>query len=105
MADDPSDVNTPPTDIDIDSIVAAAVSQQAGRGAQAMDTTTDGGAIQAIPFPFCLLYNGRPWHPITIAAPSPDLAAMTVSQIVQLLNDQLVRMGYAALCTAVPGTC
>jgi len=106
MADDPTDLNTLPSDIDVQSIVDSAVSQQPVPDAQPADTTDGTTAIQTISFPFCLQFNGRPWQSIIVAAPSPELAALTVSQVVQLINEQLVRMGYPPnLCTAVSGSC
>lgn len=64
-------------------------------------------AVQMIPFPFCLLFAGRAWVTITVAAPSPELAATTMDQYVrQVVNPTLVRMGYPQnICSWSSGAC
>jgi hypothetical protein len=65
----------------------------------------DTGA-QMIPFPFCLLFGGRSWQSITVAAPSPELAATTINQFVQMINGKLVVMGYPPnMCSWNSGGC
>ncbi len=106
MANDPSDLTTLPTDIDISSIVDGVTSQQPASETQTEDSISGGTLNEMVSFQFCLRFNGQPWQTIVVAAPSPELAALTVSQIVQLINDQLVRMGYPPnLCTASSGSC
>ncbi len=106
MADDPTDLNVLPSDIDVQSIVDGVTSQQPASNEQAEDSSTGVSVIQAVSFPYCLQFNGQPWQSIVVAAPSPELAAVTVSQIVQLINDELVKMGYPPnLCSAVSGSC
>lgn len=41
---------------------------------------------QLVSFPFCIRFNGRPWQSIVLAAPSPELAAQTLSSILAILN-------------------
>ena len=88
------DLSTFP-DIDIPSNLTA--DQDSG----VLDTS-----VQTIPFPFCLLFGGRSWQSITVAAPSPALAATTVDQFVQLINGKLVTMGYPPnMCSWASGAC
>jgi hypothetical protein len=59
------------------------------------DATSDqADTVQMIPFPFCITYRGNPYKSITVAAPSPDLAATTIDGFVRLLNATLVQHGY-----------
>jgi hypothetical protein len=101
MADTPIDLNSLPTGIDVGSIVDSAVA--ANSSALPLDTTS---GAQNISSQFCLQFNGRPWTTITVAAPSPELALLTVNQIVQRVNEVLVQAGYPPnLCTAALGSC
>jgi hypothetical protein len=98
MADDIAvDQTTFPSGVDIPSDLTADTS-----GDVSLDT-----GVTMIPFPFCILFAGRPWTSITVAAPSPELAATTVDQFVQqLLNPQLVRIGYPPnSCSWNSGAC
>jgi hypothetical protein len=97
MADDAEiDLSEFPTDVDVPSTLTAEHSS-AGEDA----------AVQMIPFPFCLLFAGRPWMTLTVAAPSPEDAASTMDQFVrQVLNPQLVRMRYPPnVCSWNAGAC
>jgi hypothetical protein len=69
---------------------------------QAQDT-----GVQLIPFPFCLLFASRPWVTLTVAAPSPELAAATMDQFVwQVLNPKLAQLGYPPnICSWRSGAC
>lgn len=90
------DLDTPPSDVNIPSDLTADLSTQP----QPMDT------VQMLPFPFCLLFNSKPWQTITVAAPSPELAALTIEQFVQLINETLVKRGYPPnMCSARSGSC
>jgi hypothetical protein len=64
-------------------------------------------AVTMIPFPFCLLFAGRPWVTLTVSAPGPGDAATTMDQFVQqVANPTLVRMGYPPnICSASAGAC
>jgi hypothetical protein len=75
-----------------------------------LTATQDGqqdSSIQMIPFPFCVLFAGRPWFSVTVAAPSPDLAALTVDQYVrQVLNPALESRRYPPnVCSWSAGSC
>ena len=61
--------------------------------------------IQLFPFPFCILYNGRPWRSMTLMAPGVDEAVTTATQIVDLLNQTATRKGFPALFSATDGIC
>lgn len=95
------DLDNPPSDIQIPSTLTADGSQQI----QQMDG--DGGAVTMIPFPFCLLFSQKPWATITVAAPSPELAELTISQYVQLINKTLEEQyKYPPnMCSARAGSC
>ena len=70
MAEDPTvDLSTFP-DIDVSTELIA--------GQETQDS-----CVQTIPFPFCVLFAGRPWITITVAAPSPQLAATTIEQFMR----------------------
>ncbi len=97
MADDSAiDLSTFPADVDVPATLTA-------------EPTSEGqdAAEQMLPFPFCLLFAGRSWMTLTVAAPSPDNAALTMDQFVrQVLNPQLVRMGYPPnICSWSSGAC
>lgn len=96
MADDSEiDLSAFPAGVDIPKTLEAL-----GGGAE--DT-----AIVMVPFPFCLLFAGRAWMTLTVAAPSPAVAATTMDQFVrQALNPTLVRMGYPQdICSWSAGAC
>jgi hypothetical protein len=94
--DNTPDLDTLPTGFDVPSTLTADTSNQP----QATD------AEQLLQFPFCLLFNGKPWTTIVVAAPSPDLAALTMEQYVQLINAALVNAHYPPnMCTARSGSC
>jgi len=95
MADDATvDLSTFP-DIDVSTELTAGQEDQ------------QDSSIQMISFPFCLLFAGRPWVTITVAAPSPELAATTVDQYVrQVANPTLMRMEYPQnICSWSSGGC
>jgi len=95
MADDTRvDLSTFP-DMDISTELTAAQEDQ------------QDSAIQMIPFPFCVLFAGKPWKMFTIVAPSPELAATTIDQYVrQVINPILVKMGYPQnICSWSSGAC
>jgi hypothetical protein len=95
MIDDtPLDLNQPPAGVDFPASLEAPAG--AGDAAQAL-----------LPFPFCLLFAGRPWITMTVAAPGPGEAATTMDQFVnQVANPTLVRMGYpAGICAWSAGAC
>ena len=101
MADTPIDLNSLPTGVDVGSIVDSTLAEN--NSAVPLDANSGAQNISA---QFCLQFNGRPWTTITVAAPSPELAMLTVNQIVQRINDLLVRAGYPPnLCTAILGSC
>ncbi|MEU4876974.1 hypothetical protein [Streptomyces sp. NPDC021608] len=60
---------------------------------------------QLFPFPFCFLYNGRPWQSMTLLAPGGAEAATTADQLVGLLNLAASRRGFPALFSVTGGTC
>jgi hypothetical protein len=94
--DNTPDLDTLPTGFDVLSTLTADLSNQV----QPADT------VQMIPFPFCLLFNGKPWQTIIVAAPSPELAALTMEQYVQLKNAELVNAHYPPnMCSARSGAC
>jgi hypothetical protein len=94
--DSTPDLDTLPTGIDVASTLTADLSNQPQQ--------TD--AEQLLQFPFCLLFNGKPWQTIIVAAPSPDLAALTMEQYVALINKALVAAHYPPnMCTARSGEC
>lgn len=95
------DTDNPPSEITLPSTYTADTSQLP----QSTDADGGSGAQTMISFPFCFLYNQRPWGTIVIAAPSPDLAALTAEQLVDLFNKQLVDLKYPPLCTARSGAC
>jgi hypothetical protein len=95
MSDAALDLNEFPTDVDVPSSLTSAEGSELDTG------------IQLLQFPFCLLFNGRSWMTISVAAPSPELAAATMDQYVnQVLNPGLVRMGYPRnVCAWRAGEC
>ncbi len=68
-------------------------------------TTTEDVVIQTLPWPFCFYYNNSPWWRQSINAPSPETAAITAENIVQLLNKAAPTLGYQPLFSAVAGDC
>jgi hypothetical protein len=60
-------------------------SSSAVPGFQAADGQLSTG-VQLVSFPFCIRFNGRPWQSIVLSAPSPELAAQTLSSILAILN-------------------
>jgi hypothetical protein len=54
---------------------------------------------------FCLLYENVPYAPIKLAAPSPDAAATTMSQLTDRLNQVAQQMGYPPRFSWASGTC
>ena len=93
MSDDP-DLNELPTDVDLPS------SLNAGEG-----LTLDAETL--VRFDFCVLFNGRAWFTLPVAAPSPELAATTVDQYVrQVLNPSLQALKYPPnICSWRAGAC
>jgi hypothetical protein len=65
----------------------------------------DVGAVQMIPWEFCLTYAGRPYATQVIAAPSPELAALTAEQYVALLNAWARTSVYPPSFAIQPGRC
>ena len=61
--------------------------------------------VQMLPWPFCFRYNNMPWWQQTINAPSPEAAAITAGNIVQLLNNAAPGLGYQPLFSATGGNC
>lgn len=61
--------------------------------------------MQTLPWPFCFLYNNMPWWQQTINAPSPETAAITAENLVQLLNKAAPGLGYQPLFSARAGGC
>ena len=97
MPDDSEiDLSAFPLGVDFPSTLEAGVGEN---GADA--------AVAMIPFPFCLLFAGRPWVTLTVSAPSPGAAATTMDQFVrQVANPTLARMGYPAnVCSWSAGAC
>src|SRR4029434_2623512 len=90
------DLSTFPTGVDFPSALEATAGEGGGDA-----------AVTLIPFPFFLLFAGRPWFHLTVNAPSPGLAATTMDQFVrQVANPTLVRMGYPPnICSWSAGTC
>jgi hypothetical protein len=93
-----SDTTTagPPPGIDIPDSLTATTDESG----QALDT-----AVQMIPFAFCLTFQGAYGQTITVAAPSPEAAALTMGQFVQLKNAVAVSMGYPPGYAATAGAC
>ena len=54
---------------------------------------------------FCLLYENTPYAPIKLAAPSPEAAAGTMSQVVDRLNRIAQQMGYPPHFSWANGVC
>lgn len=93
MGDDSSlDTSSPPSDFSIASEVPADAS-----GAVATDTL--------MVFQFCVLYAGKPWQTLPLAAPSPELAADTMNQIIMRVNARLVDMHYPPAASWRSGEC
>jgi hypothetical protein len=67
--------------------------------------TTESGAMQTLPWPFCFLYNNKPFSQQNIYAPSPETAAITAENLVQKLNAVAPSKGYPPLFSATPGDC
>ena len=42
-----------------------------------VSSDTQDTSPQTLSFPFCVLFLGRPWGTLTVAAPSPDDAILT----------------------------
>ncbi len=96
MADDSDiDLSTFPSGVDFPSTLEA----PAGEGGAE--------AVSMMPFPFCLLFAGRPWVTLTVSAPGPSEAAATMDQFVrQVANPTLVRMRYPPdMCSWSAGAC
>ena len=93
----PNDLSTFPSDVQLPSELTANAS-----GDGNLDT-----GVTMLPFPFCILFAGRPVGTQTVFAPSPELAATTVDQYVsQVLNPILERMGYPPnSCSWRAGAC
>ena len=64
-----------------------------------------GGAVQNLPWPFCILYNGQPYQSQVIAAPDPDSAAITANQFVEQLNLAAQSLGFPPLFSVTSGSC
>jgi hypothetical protein len=80
VADD-HDLNEFPSDVDVPSSLTAEQSGQLDTGETLLQ------------FEFCIMFNGRAWFTVPVAAPSPQLAALTVDQYVrQILNPALERL-------------
>jgi hypothetical protein len=92
------DLTNVPAEITVPSQLTADLSQE-------QQADVDAGTQTMISFPFCLLYNQQPWQTIIVAAPSPELAQLTVDQLVQLLNKKLKELGYQPLCSSRLGAC
>jgi hypothetical protein len=89
--------SVPPSGIDVPDSLTAATDENG----QALDS-----AVQMIPFPFCLTYQGSAWQQtIVVAAPSPEAASLTLSQLVQRLNAQAASMGYPPGYAGASGAC
>jgi hypothetical protein len=94
---DDTTILDPPSGID----VATSLTATTDDSGQALDST-----IQLLPFPFCLSYQGSSWQQTTpVYAPSPEAAALTMTQYVQLLNAMAVKAGYPAGYVATAGAC
>ena len=96
MADASFDTSVFPADVEI----PAGLTADEDRGGQ-------NAGVQMLQFSFCLLFAGRAWVSIPVAAPSPEGAAATMDQFVgQVLNPQLARMGYPPdICSWRAGAC
>lgn len=96
MPDDSlQDLDATLSGIDVDSTLADV---QAG--------ATPADTITLLNFVFCILNSGRSWKTLQVSAPSPELAAATMDQLVQKLNEVLVQMGYPPnLLTWSSGAC
>jgi len=71
-----------------------------------VNSETQPASTQTIPFPFCVLFLGRQWGTLVVAAPSPEEAATTMDQIIQRVNTGLVSMGYPPnACSWKSGAC
>jgi hypothetical protein len=63
-------------------------------------------AVTDLGWPFCLLFNGRPWQPVNWKVDTAAEAAGWMDAYTRWVNAQLVRMGYpAGICTWVSGSC
>lgn len=54
---------------------------------------------------FCLRYGGRPISTQMVVSESPELAALTMQQLVSLLNEWAPRRGFPPLFDAIAGSC
>lgn len=54
---------------------------------------------------FCLLYESAPYAPIKLSAPSPDAAAVTMSQLVAKFNQLAQQLGYSPHFSWANGVC
>lgn len=57
-------------------------------------------------WPFCLLFNGRPWQTVTWKVDTAAEAAGWMDAFTRRANAQLARMGYPpGICTWAAGAC
>ena len=65
-----------------------------------------GTSDTTVEFPFCFIYGKNIRRDFfKISAPSPELAALTASQLAQKANDIAVSLGFAPLWRAIAGDC
>lgn len=62
-------------------------------------------AVQNLPWPFCIRWNGSPYYSTIFYAPSPGEAATTAVIFVQSLNVSAQRLGYPPLFSVTPNAC
>jgi hypothetical protein len=63
-------------------------------------------AVTDLGWPFCLLFNGRPWQTVTWNVDSAAEAAGCMGAFTRWVNAQLARMGYPpGICTWAAGSC
>ena len=86
----PDDFSGPPPNLDIPTSLTA----------DSTDTT-----IQMQNFVFCILYSNAPYKTQPLSAPDYNGAVLTISQIVNLLNQQAANMGYPPNFSYRDGSC
>ena len=88
---------------------AAAHAQETGHAAVATLSFLGSGEVVAgggtISVAFCISYDGRPWHTIILAAPSPEAGLTTLQQLIDRLNEIAVNNGFAPRFSAALGAC
>ncbi|WP_329144788.1 hypothetical protein OIU91_09685 [Streptomyces sp. NBC_01456] len=80
---------------------------ETGHSAQAVLVPSESfsTAVQNLQWPFCILYNGRRWWSVVLAAPSPEEAADVAAVFVGLLNRTAQENGFPAGFSVASGLC